>query len=236
MRLPPITPPFFEIGPKNYIYGDEVLRMAKIADKTAAKYDVRVIFTAPYANIEAVAKNTKNLIVFTPHFDLIPVGRGIAKVLPESVHAAGARGVFLNHCECPQPLAEISSSIQKCRELKMYSLVCADSMPEIKAVAQLGPDIIIAEPTDVIGSGKMADMSYVTESIEAIHAIDSDISILVGGGISSGEDVYRTILAGADATGTSSGIFKAADPEKMTDEMLRALREAWNERHKGGAK
>jgi len=232
MRLPPIKPPFFEIGPKNYIFGEKVLEMALVADEAARKYDVRVIFTAPYANIESVAKNTSNLIVFAPYMDNIPVGRGIAKVLPESVHAAGARGVFLNHCEAPMTLTDIYGSIRRARELGMYSLVCADSMPEVKAAAQLSPDIIIAEPTELIGSGQMADMSYVSASIEAVRSVDSGISVLVGGGVSSGEDVYRIMMAGADATGTSSGIFKAADPRAMTFEMLAALREGWDARNK----
>ena len=61
--------------------------------------------------------------------------------------------------------------------------------------------------------------------------INPNIGVLVGGGISNGQDVYNTIMAGADATGSSSGIVKAASPEKMVDEMLRALRQAWDDRN-----
>ena len=230
-RLRAIEPPYFEIGPKNYIYGESVLEMARLADEAAKKYDVRVIYTAPYANIEAVSRNVKNLIVFAPYMDSAPVGRGIANVLPESVCAAGARGVFFNHCERPATLSELCASISRAQGLGMYSLVCADSMRELRAVAQLAPDIIVAEPTEIIGSGKTADLSYVSASIEAVHAVDPRISVLVGGGVSSGEDVYRIIHAGADATGTSSGIFKAKDPEAMMHEMLKALREGWDSRN-----
>jgi len=98
-----LEPPFFEIGPKNYMFGDQILDLARIADEAAAKYDVRVIFTTPYANIERVAASVKNLKVFAPHMDDIPVGRGLACVLPESIKAAGAVGVMLNHCERPLP-------------------------------------------------------------------------------------------------------------------------------------
>ena len=44
-----IKPPFFEIGPKNYLYGDQILDLAIYADQAAEKYDIRVIFTTPYA-------------------------------------------------------------------------------------------------------------------------------------------------------------------------------------------
>jgi triosephosphate isomerase len=40
-----------------------------------------------------------------------------------------------------------------------------------------------------------------------------------------------TIKAGADATGTTSGIMKAKAPEAMLDEMIRAVRMAWDEVH-----
>ena len=47
-----LEPAFFEIGPRNYLFGDQILDLARIADEAAEKYDVRVIFTAPYANIK----------------------------------------------------------------------------------------------------------------------------------------------------------------------------------------
>ena len=58
-----IRTPFFEIGTKNYIYGDDVLALAKRADELAEKYDIDVLFTTPYCDIRRVAENTKNLII-----------------------------------------------------------------------------------------------------------------------------------------------------------------------------
>lgn len=232
MRHLKLEPPFFEIGPKNYLFGDQILDLARIADEAAAKYDVRVIYTTPYANIERVAASVKNLKVFAPHMDDIPVGRGLACVLGESVKAAGAVGVMLNHAERPLPVSTLVRTLNRARELGLMSIVCADSMDETRAIAQLHPDLMITEPTELIGTGQAADMSYVKTSVDAITAIDPNIGILVGGGISNGTDVYNTIMAGADATGSSSGIVKAADPGAMVNEMLQALRQAWDERHK----
>lgn len=232
MRNIKLEPPFFEIGPKNYLYGDQILDLARIADEAAAKYDVRVIFTTPYVNIEKVSSSVKNLKVFAPHMDDIPVGRGLACVLPESIKAAGAVGVMLNHCERTLASSVLVRTLKRAREVGLMSIVCADSMDETRAVAQMHPDLMITEPTELIGTGHAADMSYVATSVEAIKAIDPNIGILVGGGISSGTDVYNTIMAGADATGSSSGIVKASDPGAMVYEMLAALRQAWDERHK----
>ena len=232
MRNVVLKPPFFEIGPKNYMFGDQILDLARIADEAAEKYDVRVIFTTPYADIRRVAENVKNLKVFAPHMDDIPVGRGLACVLPESIKAAGAVGVMLNHAERPLPSSTLVRTLNRARELDLMTIVCADSMAETRAIAQMHPDLMITEPTELIGTGQAADLSYVKTSVDAIQAIDPNIGILVGGGISSGTDVYNTIMAGADATGSSSGIVKAADPGAMVHEMLAALRQAWDERHK----
>ena len=60
--------------------------------------------------------------------------------------------------------------------------------------------------------------------------VNQDIAVLVGGGIANGEDVYNIIMAGADATGSSSGIAKAKDPGAMVNEMLQAARQAWDDR------
>ncbi|MCI8598642.1 MAG: triose-phosphate isomerase [Lachnospiraceae bacterium] len=229
-----LEPPFFEIGPKNYLYGDQILDLARIADEAAAKYDVRVIFTTPYANIERVANSVKQIKVFAPHMDDIPVGRGLASILPESIKTAGAVGVMLNHAEHPLTTSTLVSTLKRARDLNLMSIVCADSMLEVQAVSNLHPDMMIAEPAELIGTGEAVDLSYVAKSCEAVLKIDPNIGILVGGGISSGEDVYNIIMGGADATGSSSGIVKAKDPEAMVHEMLSALRMAWDERQKGG--
>ena len=42
-----IRTPYFEIGTKNYIYGDKVLEYALAADKAAEKYDIDVLFICP---------------------------------------------------------------------------------------------------------------------------------------------------------------------------------------------
>jgi len=226
-----INPPFFEIGPKAYLYGDSVVDLAKVADAASRKYNVRIIFTPQYADIYRVAHETTDLLVFAQHMDPLPIGRGLGSVLPESVKAAGAVGVMLNHCEKPLGLADLSKAIQRADEIGLITIVCADSIAEAMAIAHLKPNIIVAEPTGLIGSGMASDMDYVKESINAIKNINPEILVLQGAGISSWEDVYKVIRAGAEATGCTSGIIKAPDPIAMIDEMIHAVRRAWDETH-----
>ena len=53
-----IKPPFFEVGPKAIIWGDAMLKLAKVIDKTAMKYDLDVIVTPQYTDIKLLADKT----------------------------------------------------------------------------------------------------------------------------------------------------------------------------------
>ncbi len=223
-------PPFFEIGPKNYIYGPDVVDLARIADEAAEKYKIHVIFTAPYVNIAQVAGATKNLYVFAPHMDAGPVGRGLADVLPEAVCAAGACGVMLNHTERPLTIPTLIHTIGRARKLDLMTIVCASSISETSAVAELHPDLIVSEPLELIGSGNAVGDGFVEAAMKAVRSVDQNIGVLVGGGVSSGEDAYKIIKAGADATGSSSAIALSGNPKKIIDEMLAGVRQAWDER------
>ncbi len=228
-----IEPPFFEIGPKAFLYGDRMLALARAADEASAKYDVRIILTPQPTDIRLLAENTRNVLIFAQHIDPITVGRGLGSILPEAVKAAGAVGAMLNHAEKPMTTADLYRAIRRADEVGLATIVCASTLAEAEAIARFGPNIIVAEPTELIGTGQTSDAEYVAATTSAIKKIDPEILVLQGAGISNGEDVYNMIRAGADATGTTSGIMKAADPEAMLWEMIRAVRTAWDERHAG---
>jgi triosephosphate isomerase len=227
-----IKPPFFEIGPKAFLFGENMLKLAKAADRASEKYDVRIILTPQPTDIYMLATELKHVLIFAQHMDPITVGRGLGSILPEAVKAAGAVGVMLNHAEKPMTLADLNKAIKRADEVGLATIVCADSIKEAEAIAMLSPNIIVAEPTELIGTGQTSDEAYVIATTSAIKKINPDILVLLGAGIKNGNDVYRTIKAGADATGTTSGIMKAEDPEAMLDEMIRAVRIAWDELHK----
>lgn len=226
-----IKPPFFEVGPKAFLYGEKMLNLAKVIDKTAMKYDVDVIVTPQYTDISLLAQNTERIFVFAQHMDSLPVGRGLGSVLPEAVKAAGAVGVMLNHAEKPLTMEEVEKTIRRADEVGLATIVCADTVEDVKTIAKMAPNLIVAEPTDLIGTGQTSDSNYVIDTIQTVRSINPDIMVLQGAGISNGQDVYNTIKLGAQATGSTSGIIKASDPYAMVEEMLFALRKAWDELH-----
>ena len=226
-----IKAPYFEIGPKCFMWGERMLKLAKAVDKIAIKYDLDVIITPQYADIRLLAENTERVHIYAQHMDSLRPGRGLGSVLPESIKEAGAVGVMLNHAEKKLTLEQVKEAIARADEVGLATIVCADTVEEIRQIALLSPNLIVAEPTDLIGTGVASDMGYVRDTIEAVRKINPDIMVLQGAGISNGQDVYNTIKLGAQATGSTSGILKAADPYAMVEEMLYNLRKAWNELH-----
>ncbi len=178
-----IRTPYFEIGTKNYIYGDTVLEYALAADAAAEKYDIDVLFITPAVEIRRVVEQTKHLIVLAPYMDTLRPGRGMADILPEALKAAGAAGVVVNHCEKPMSLPQIKKTIDRAHELDMLVFACADTVAEAKAIAELHPDIINPEPSELIGgaAARSAAWSYVKDCIDAIKAIDPVDSGRAGG-------------------------------------------------------
>ncbi len=224
-----IEPPFFEIGPKAFFYGERMLKLAKAADKASVEYDVRIILTPQPTDIYLLAQETEHVHIFAQHMDPITIGRGNGFILPEAVKAAGATGVILNHAEKPMTMSDLYKAIRRADEVGLITLVCADSIKEAEAIAHFAPNIIVAEPTELIGTGQTSDEEYVVATTSAIKKINPEIQVLQAAGISNGQDVYKVIKAGADATGTTSGIMLAKDPEAMLNEMMCALRRAWDE-------
>ena len=226
-----IKAPFFEIGPKSYLYGQDVIELAKAADAASEKYGVDIIFTTPIVEIARVKAATKHIHVFAPHMDPLRPGRGLADILPESLVAVGAEGVMLNHVEKQVTVSALKETIQRADEVGLATIVCADSMAEASMIAKLRPNIIVCEPSELIGTGVSVGAEYVEAAMHAVKDVDPDILVLTAAGIANGTDVYNTIIAGADATGSSSGVAKAADRAAMVDEMISAVRKAWDERH-----
>ena len=228
-----LSPPFFELGPKAYLYGSQVLQLAKFADEISFKYNVQIIFTPQYVDIPLLSKETKHLLIFAQHMDALRMGRGVGSVLPEAVKEAGACGVLLNHAEKPLSQEAIRLTIQRADEVGLASMVCAGSMREVEAVALMCPNIVLAEPPELIGTGKRGakDQAAIRKINSIVWNINPDILVLHGAGISSGQDVYDIIALGAQATGSSSGVLLANNPFDMLEEMVSNVRQAWDDTH-----
>lgn len=224
-----IRPPFFELGPKAYLFGKDFIDLVVFADKLAKKYRVSIIVTPQYVDIPEAAKKTRNVFVFAQHMDPIPVGRGIGAVLPEAIKAAGACGVLLNHVEKRLGYEELKNTVSRAKEVGLMTMVCADDMVNAVQIAEMKPTIIVVESPDLIGQGKRNEneVAIIKEINDAIKSVSEKTLVLHGAGISTPDDVYEVIAAGAQGSGSTSGVMLAKDRFQMLEEMIRAVHKAW---------
>lgn len=233
-RSPRLEPPVFEMGLKGYTYGAEAVRLAVAADRLAADLGVTIVFDPQHVDIPAVVRATEHILVFAQHMDPVTVGRGAGSVLPEGLLEAGAVGTLLNHAERRLTLADIAATIRRARGLGMSTIVCADSPEEAAAVAMLGPDVVLAEPPDLIATDRSAATEipwFVERAAEMVRRVDPDILVMCGAGVRTPDDAARMIRLGVDGTGSTSAILRADDPVATMTAMIEAVRAAWVEMH-----
>ncbi len=82
-----LKPPFFEFGPKLYLYGQPMLDLALAIDESAIRHDVDIILTVGYTDIRPIAEATQRVNVFAPHMDPLPIGAGSGAVLAAVLYA-----------------------------------------------------------------------------------------------------------------------------------------------------
>ncbi|MGX7148959.1 triose-phosphate isomerase [Enterococcus ureasiticus] len=220
MKKRVIRSPFFCVNPKAYLYGEKALKMAKKADELAEKYDIDIFFTVQYVDVYRIAKETSRLIITVQHMDSLTVGPGMGYILPEGLVEAGVQATFLNHAEHPVSINQLVTIMKRAEELGISVIACADSIAEAQAIATLKPDVMVCEPTELIGTGKVSDLTYMEETNQAVKSVSPNTFVLQAAGISTVKDVRKAIKSGADGTGGTSGIVCAADPIQTLEEMV----------------
>ena len=231
-NIPVVKTPFFEFGPKAYLYGEKMIKLAEYADELAVKYDVDIIIDPQTLDIPEMARRCRHVRVFAQHMDPISAGRGMGTVLPEALREWGAQGTLLNHAEKQLTLTGLELAIRRAKELGLLTMVCTDNPDQAAAIAAYSPEIIVVESPLLIGKGerKTEDNRMIHEINERIRAVDSGIRLLHSAGIKTAEDIYNVIASGSDGAGSSSALALAEDPYRMFHDMVAAVRRACDER------
>ncbi len=220
--------PIFVVNFKSYVWGRTALKIARKMEEIAQESRVYLCAIPQIVDISLIAKETK-VPVFSPHLDSLTPGRGTGRILPEAVKEAGAVGVLLNHSEYNLPLDVISETMKRAREVGLISLVASNSPQEAEAIALLGPEVIISEPSSRIGTLRSVgrDKEFVLQSIEKVKNVNPKIIVICGAGVSSREDVETLVELGVEGTGASRAIFEAEDPAYLLAKMVEGLEFKW---------
>ncbi len=225
------------INLKTYLEGSgrNAVKLAKICAKIQKEYkNCEIMLAAQAADIFRITKDYK-IKVLAQHVDNIDAGAHTGKVLIQTIKDNGAAGTLINHSENQLKLKDIENTIKRCKENKMFSVVCATNERIGKAIATLNPDVIAIEPPELIGTKNSVSKTkpeLIKQSVKAIKETNPNIKVLCGAGINTMMDVYKALELGSEGILVASAIVKAKDPEKKIRQFCDAVNKFLNKKKK----
>ncbi len=201
--------------------GEKALNLAKIHQKVADETGVSFAICVQTADLNAVSKSVK-MPVFAQHIDPVTYGSHTGSVLPESVKNAGAYGTLLNHAEKQLPFDVIEASIDRAKDVGLFTCVCANTPEAAAEIAKFNPDLIAVEPPELIG-GDISVSNAKPEVIEKAVEMIKSVKILVGAGVKNSKDVKKAIELGASGVLLASGVTQAENPYDVLTGLAKGL-------------
>lgn len=202
--------------------GDMAVELAKIHEKVAQETGASVGVAVSAVDLAAVCKAV-SIPVFAQHIDPVGYGSGTGHILPEQVKEVGAYGTLLNHAECQIEHGVLMRSLERAREVDLFTIVCATTAEEGALIAKMNPDLIAVEPPELIGgeiSVSKADPGIIEKSVKLI----GEGKVLVGAGVKNGEDVGIALSLGASGVLLASGVTKSDDPYGVLMDLVAGLK------------
>ncbi len=205
-------------------YPCDPIEVATAAKAVADESGVRIAVAPQAAHIGAVAET--GVETWAQHVSPNGHGSFTGSTLAEAVADAGAVGTLINHSENRRKLADIDASVRAAERADLETCVCANNPRQTAAAAALGPDSVAVEPPELIGgdiSVATGDPDIVTDAVSAAAAVDEDVDVFCGAGVSTGDDVIAAGDLGAKGILLASGVAKADDPRAALEDLVSDL-------------
>lgn len=202
--------------------GESALELAKTCRFVSEAEGINIIPAVQTADIFRLVQKI-DLPIWAQHVDNISYGAHTGHVLPESVLFSGAEGTILNHSENKLPLEVVKETIKKLREAGLKVLVCCENIKEGKKIAKVEPDFIAYEPPELIGSRTSSVATAKPEIITEFVKSFPSISIIIGAGIHSQEDVQISLSLGVKGILVATDVVLAKNPERELTELARGF-------------
>ena len=205
-------------------YPCDPVEIATAAANASDDSGVRIAVAPQAAHLDRVAET--GVETWAQHVGPVEHGSHTGSTLAEAATDAGAVGTLLNHSENRLKLADIDGSLEAADRTGLETIVCANNPAQVGAAAALGPDGVAVEPPELIGTGtpvSQADPDVVTGAVAAAEAVDPDVDVLCGAGISTGDDLVAAADLGATGVLLASGVAKADDPRAALDDLVAPL-------------
>jgi triosephosphate isomerase len=206
-------------------YGADGFDLCKIMEEISIEHNVNLAAAVSAIDLVDFSDNLK-IPIFAQHVDGVNYGSHTGSILPEAVRYSGAVGTLVNHAECQMSWEEIEKTINRCKELGLLTVLCTADLESSEKGAHLNPDMIAVEPPELIGgdiSVSTAKPEIISDTVELVKKINSDISVLCGAGVKNQTDVSKAISLGSEGILLASGVVKSSEPRKVLLDLIQGL-------------
>ena len=204
--------------------GQKAVDLAQAMER-ASKDHVRMIAVVSAFDLHAVKQAAPSLEVWSQHLDPIGQGSFTGWLQPENAIERGAQGTIINHAEHKVDIEHVQQLMQQLPD-EFPMCACAADVDEAHQLAELGPTFIAVEPPELIGgdiSVTTADPAIVSETVNAVRAINPHVRVLCGAGVKDGKDVKTAVELGAHGVLLASGVTKASDVDAVLADLVAGL-------------
>ena len=204
--------------------GQKAVDLAQAMER-ASKDHVRMIAVVSAFDLHAVKQAAPSLEVWSQHLDPVGLGSFTGWLQPENAIERGAQGTIINHAEHKVDIEHVQRLMQQLPD-EFPICACAADVDEAHQLAELGPTFIAVEPPELIGgdiSVTTADPAIVSDTVNAVRAINPHVRVLCGAGVKDGKDVKTAVELGAHGVLLASGVTKASDVDAVLADLVAGL-------------
>lgn len=201
--------------------GTGALLLSGFHDRVAKETGASIGIAVSSLDLRDIASKSA-IPVFAQHVDPVEYGARTGQMPPAAVKSCGAYGTLLNHAERRLSSDVLQRTIEMCRTVGLFTLVCAESPEKVQEILAFKPDAIAYEPPELIG-GNVSVSSAQPDVIARVVQIAGMTPLLVGAGVKTQEDVRVSLQLGARGVLLASGVTLAPDPEAVLRQLVSGL-------------
>lgn len=197
---------------------EKALFFTDIVSEVVEESGVRVIVCPPVIYLKDAAERFSE--VFAQHVDPTPAGAYTGSIPVDALKMVGAKGSLINHSERKLSFECVNETINSLNRHALESIACAGSVEEAEKISAFNPTYIAIEPPELIGKGvsvSTAKPEIVKETVDRVKAINANMPVLCGAGISTADDVRKALQLGADGVLLASAFVNAPDPKEFLE-------------------
>ena len=201
--------------------GEKADILAKKFEKIDSELDGEVI-VAP-SNVDLLRAVDKDVKTYAQHTGPLETGSHTGHTVAEAVEASGVSGTLINHSEKRMDAEDIEKAVERCGNLGLETVVCAQTVDEVEEYSSFDPDFIAFEPPELIGGETAVSQAEPEVIREAVDRTAEGVGTLTGAGIKSSEDVSKSIELGCQGVLVASGVVKSENPVESLENLCEGL-------------